>query len=83
MRLAIYALAALQVAVFLWAVYDTATSQMDAAGRGMAEGMLVVGGGLLAVLLGAALWLARTPKRAPWGLALALVLPALWLVFAL
>lgn len=81
MRRAIYLLAALQIALYGWAVYDTATSHMDAAGRGMAEGFLVVGGGLLVVLLGLALWLARSEKRAPLGLVLALVFPALWLFF--
>ncbi|MEZ5720229.1 MAG: hypothetical protein R3D59_00035 [Paracoccaceae bacterium] len=83
MRLAIYLLAALQVAVFFWAVWDTSTSHMDAAGRGMAQGMLLVGGGLLAVLLGLALWLSRSEKWVKLGLAFALVLPVLWLVFTL
>ena len=81
MRLAIYLLAALQVAVFIWAVWDTSTSHMDAAGRGMAQGMLLVGGGLLAVLLGLALWLARSERRAWLGLACMLVFPALWALF--
>lgn len=81
MRLAIHILAAIQLAVFGWAVYDTSTSHMDAAGRGMAQGMLVVGGGVLVVLLGLALILARSARWAWLGLVFALVFPALWLVF--
>ena len=83
MRLAIYLLAALQVAVFIWAVWDTSTSHMDAAGRGMAQGFLLVGGGLLAVLLGLALWLSRSEKWVGLGLAFALAFPALWLLMIL
>ncbi|MCB1331449.1 MAG: hypothetical protein KDK28_19195 [Maritimibacter sp.] len=81
MRPAIYILAALHVAVFLWLVVSTANSHMDPAGRGMAQGMLLVGGGLLAVLLGLALWLARSERRAWLGLACMLVFPALWAFF--
>lgn len=72
MRLAPVLLAVLYAAVFLWAFRATETAHMDAAGRGMAMGFLVVGAMIAGAFTIPALILAALNKAPKWALGLSL-----------
>ncbi|MCB1332555.1 MAG: hypothetical protein KDK26_02660 [Roseivivax sp.] len=82
MRNAIYVLVGVQVAILVFALISTsASSGMDAAGRGMAEGLLVAGGIAMAVIFLPAVLLAGNPRWQKLALGLALLFPALILLY--
>jgi hypothetical protein len=72
MRNAVFLLAALYAIFFLVAFNNTSTSHMDAAGRSMAMGFLVVGAMIAGALTVPALILAALDKAPKWALGLAL-----------
>lgn len=82
MRLAVALIALAYALLFGWAWYDTSSAHMDAAGRGMAQGFLVVGIGIAALFAGPALILAALGRAPKWALGLVLV-PAAALLLAL
>ncbi|PSL18157.1 hypothetical protein [Shimia abyssi] len=80
MKRAVYVLSLAYSIFFAWAWIDTATGSMDAAGRGMALGFLIVGIGFTALFVIPALILTIRDKAPKWALGLVLA-PGALLIF--
>ncbi|MCI5097874.1 MAG: hypothetical protein MRY77_16295 [Rhodobacteraceae bacterium] len=83
MKRAVYVLSLAYAVFFGWAWFDTATGSMDAAGRGMALGFLVVGIGITLFFLIPALILTLRDKAPKWALGLAIAPAALFVFLSL
>lgn len=82
MRRAVFALSLAYVILFTWAWIDTLNASMDAAGRGMALGVMTIGMAITALFVIPALLMALNNKALNWALGLALT-PVALLVFAM
>lgn len=79
MRRAVFAISLAYAILFAWSWISTATGTMDAAGRGMALGFLMIGIIATAIFVVPALVLAIRNKALNWALGLSLT-PAILLL---